>query len=177
VKIPMLASGGLGDGRGLVAALALGADGINMGTRFCATQEAPIHPTVKQAYVDNDERGSYLIFRQFRNTARVGKSAVSEEVVRRLAAPEAQFEDVRELVAGSAGKQLLETGDLSKGVFWAGQVQGLIHDIPTVKQLIDRIIAEAEAIIATRLGGARAAAPPAPVGASRHLGVEGGART
>src|SRR6186997_2155337 len=127
VKIPMLASGGFGDGRGLVAALTLGAEGINMGTRFCATVEAPIHDNVKQAYIDNDERGSFLIFRQFRNTARVGRSEVSEEVVRRLSRPDATFEDVRELVAGVAGRELLKTGDMSKGVFWAGMVQGLIH--------------------------------------------------
>lgn len=153
VKIPLLASGGFGDGRGLVAALSLGAEGINMGTRFCATQEAPIHANVKQAYVDNDERGSFLIFRNFKNTARVGRSAVSEEVVRRLAQPGAVFEDVRELVAGTAGKELLQTGDLTKGVFWAGMVQGLIHDIPTCQQLIDRIIADAEAIVRGRLEG------------------------
>jgi len=153
VKIPLLASGGFGDGRGLVAALALGAEGINMGTRFCATREAPIHDNVKQAYVENDERGSYLIFRNFSNTARVGKSAVSEEVVRRLAQPGAVFEDVRELVAGAKGRELLQTGDMSKGVFWAGMVQGLIHDIPTCQELIDRIIAEAEAIVQQRLGG------------------------
>ena len=151
VKIPMLASGGFGDGRGLVAALALGADGINMGTRFCATQEARIHENVKQAYVDNDERGSFLIFRNFKNTARVGKSPVSEEVMRRLSQPEATFKDVQELVAGSAGRELLETGDLSKGVFWAGMVQGLIHDIPTVQEVIDRIVGEAEAIVRARL--------------------------
>jgi nitronate monooxygenase len=153
VKIPMLASGGFGDGRGLVAALALGADGINMGTRFCATVEAPIHDNVKQAYVENDERGSMLIFRKFKNTARVGRSAVSEEVVRRLAEPDAKFSDVQELVAGTAGRELLQTGDLSKGVFWAGMVQGLIHDVPTCQVLIDRIIAEAEAIIRDRLTG------------------------
>jgi nitronate monooxygenase len=153
VKIPLLASGGFGDGRGLAAALALGAEGINMGTRFCATVEAPIHDNVKQAYVANDERGSFLIFRNFKNTARVGKSAVSEEVVRRLAQPGAVFEDVRELVAGTAGRELLQTGDMSKGVFWAGMVQGLIHDIPTCQVLIDRIVAEAEAIIRGRLGG------------------------
>lgn len=153
VKIPMLASGGFGDGRGLAAALALGADGINMGTRFCATKEAPIHDNVKQAYVDNDERGSFLIFRNFKNTARVGKSPVSEEVVRRLAKPDAKFEDVRELVAGTAGKELLETGDLSKGVFWAGMVQGLIHDIPTCEELISRIVADAEAIVRGRMAG------------------------
>jgi NADH:quinone reductase (non-electrogenic) len=156
VKIPMLASGGFGDGRGLIAALALGAEGINMGTRFCATAEAPIHPNVKQAYLDNDERGSFLIFRNFRNTARVGRSAVSEEVVRRLAEPDAQFSDVQELVSGKAGAELLRTGDLSRGVFWAGMVQGLIHDVPTCRELIDRIIGEAEAIMDQRLAGFRA---------------------
>ena len=151
VKIPMLASGGFGDGRGLIAALSLGAEGINMGTRFCATKEAPIHDNVKQAYVDNDERGSFLIFRKFKNTARVGRSEVSEEVVRRLAEPDANFSDVQELVAGTAGRELLETGDLSKGVFWAGMIQGLIHDIPTCQELIDRIIGEAEAIVQEKL--------------------------
>ena len=155
VKIPMIASGGFGDGRGLVAALALGADGINMGTRFCATQEAQIHPNVKQAYVDNDERGTHLIFRKFKNTARVGKSEVSDEVARRLAEPEAKFKDVAELVAGSAGRELLQTGDLSKGVFWASMVQGLIHDIPTVQELVDRIIGEADAILDKRLKSMR----------------------
>jgi NAD(P)H-dependent flavin oxidoreductase YrpB (nitropropane dioxygenase family) len=153
VKIPMLASGGFGDGRGLVAALALGADGINMGTRFCATQEAPIHPNVKQAYIDNDERGTNLIFRNLKNTARVAKSAVSDEVVRRLAQPGAQYADVAELVSGAKGRKLLKEGDLGAGIHWAGMVQGLIHDIPTVKMLIDRIIAEAEAIIEDRLTG------------------------
>ena len=153
VKIPMLASGGFGDGRGLIAALALGADGINMGTRFCATREAPIHPNVKQAYVDNDERGTNLIFRSLSNTARVAKSAVSDEVVRRLAQPGAQYADVAELVSGAKGRKLLEEGDLGAGIFWAGMVQGLIRDIPTVKTLIDRIIAEAEAIVEGRLMG------------------------
>src|SRR3546814_8811114 len=100
-----------------------------MGTRFCATAEAPIHDNVKQAYIDNDEHGSFLIFRSFKNTARVGRSPVSEEVVCRLSQPDAQFSDVQELVAGAAGRELLQTGDLSKGVFWAGMVQGLINDI------------------------------------------------
>lgn len=157
VKIPMLASGGFGDGRGLVAALSLGADGINMGTRFCATQEAKIHDNVKQAYVDNDERGTHLIFRSFKNTARVGKSGVSDEVARRLQQPGAQFTDVAELVSGKNGRVLLETGDMEAGVFWAGMVQGLIHDIPTCKELIDRIIDEAEAIIDQRLASFRRA--------------------
>lgn len=153
VRIPLLASGGFGDGRGLAAALSLGAEGINMGTRFCATREAPIHDSVKQAYVENDERGSFLIFRQFRNTARVGRSAVAEEVVRRLSKPGAVFEDVRELVSGAAGRELLRSGDLSKGVFWAGMVQGLIHDIPSCEELIRRIVDDAEAIIRGRLAG------------------------
>lgn len=153
VSIPMLASGGFGDGRGLAAALSLGADGINMGTRFCATVEAPIHDNVKQAYVNNDERGTHLIFRNFKNTARVGKSDVSDEVARRLAQPGSRFEDVKELVAGTAGKRLLETGDLSEGVFWAGMVQGLIHDIPTCEVLVNRIVADAETIIRSRLSG------------------------
>jgi nitronate monooxygenase len=153
VKIPMLASGGIGDGRGLVAALALGADGVNMGTRFCATQEAPIHPNVKQAYIDNDERGTNLIFRSLKNTARVGKSAVSDEVVRRLAEPGAKYSDVAELVSGVKGRDLLKDGDLDAGIFWAGMVQGLIQDIPTARELIDRMIADAEAIITQRLGG------------------------
>ncbi len=157
VKIPLLASGGFADGRGLIAALALGAEGINMGTRFCATQEAKIHPRVKQAYLENDERGSLLIFRSLKNTARVGRSPVSEEVARRLSEPGAKFEDVRELVSGKAGKELLETGDISKGVFWAGMVQGLIHDIPTCAELVSRIIREAEEVMDRRLAGFRRA--------------------
>ena len=151
VKIPMLASGGFADGRGLAAALALGADGINMGTRFCATQEAQIHPKVKQAYIDNDERGTFLIFRSLKNTARVAKNSVSEEVVRRLSNPDATFADVQELVSGVKGREMLKTGDLDTGIFWAGMSQGLIHDIPTCKDLLDRIMNEAEAIIGQRL--------------------------
>jgi len=153
VKIPMIASGGFADGRGLVAALALGADGINMGTRFCATQEADIHPNVKQAMIDNDERGTNLIFRSLSNTARVAKTEVSDEVVRRLAIPGAKFEDVAELVAGAKGKEVLQTGDLKRGIFWASMAQGLIRDIPTVQVLMDRIMTEAEALITQRLAG------------------------
>lgn len=152
VKIPMLASGGIGDGRGLVAALALGAEGINMGTRFCATKEAPIHDNVKAKYVENDERGTNLIFRKFKNTARVGKNSVSDEVVEISARPDSVFEDIRHLVAGAVGRELLQSGDLDKGIFWAGMVQGLIHDIPTCKELIERIVGEAEEIVKGRLG-------------------------
>jgi NAD(P)H-dependent flavin oxidoreductase YrpB (nitropropane dioxygenase family) len=153
VKVPLLASGGIGDARGLVAALALGAEGINMGTRFCATKEAPIHDNVKQAYIANDERGTNLIFRNLKNTARVGKSSVSDEVVRRLTQPGAAFEDVRELVSGAKGRELLETGEMGKGIYWAGMVQGLIHDIPSCEELITRMVREAEDIIRGRLGG------------------------
>jgi len=151
VKIPMIASGGFGDGRGLVAALALGAEGINMGTRFCATVEAPIHPKAKQLLIDNDERGTRLIFRNLHNTARVGSNSVSNQVVEILSRPDARFENVAHLVRGAQGRVLLETGDLDAGLIWAGQVQGLINDIPTVAVLIQRIISEAEAIIRQRL--------------------------
>jgi nitronate monooxygenase len=151
LTIPILASGGFGDGRGLVAALALGADGINMGTRFCATREAPIHDNVKQAYVANDERGTNLIFRKLHNTARVAKNSVSDKVVEILARPDSTFKDVQQYVAGAKGRVVLDEGDLDAGIFWASMVQGLIHDIPTAQDLIDRIIADAEAIIARRL--------------------------
>jgi NAD(P)H-dependent flavin oxidoreductase YrpB (nitropropane dioxygenase family) len=153
VTIPMLASGGFGDGRGLVAALSLGADGINMGTRFCATVEAPIHARVKQLLVDNDERGTHLIFRAFRNTARVGKNSVSDQVVEILKQPDAKFEAVSHLVRGALGRVALETGDVGAGLIWAGQVQGLIHDIPTVAVLIERIMREAAEIVHKRLSG------------------------
>ncbi len=151
LRIPILASGGFADGRGLVAALALGADGISMGTRFCATQEAPIHDNVKQLLLANDERSTNLIFRKLRNTARVAKTVVSDEVVRLLDAPEATFESVAHLVRGVNGRAALETGDLSKGIIWAGQVQALIRDIPSVKHLIERIAGEAREIIEARL--------------------------
>jgi len=153
VRIPMIASGGFGDGRGLVAALALGAEGINMGTRFCATVEAPIHPRIKQFIVDNDERSTNLIFRKFHNTGRVAKNSVSDEVVSISTREDAVFEDIRPLVSGAKGRTALETGDVDAGLVWAGQVQGLIHDIPTCDVLIARIVAEAEAIIRDRLAG------------------------
>lgn len=153
VKIPMLASGGFGDGRGLVAALALGADGINMGTRFCATVEAPIHDKVKQLLVDNDERGTNVIFKSLKNTARVGKNSVSDQVVEILRRPDAKFDDVAHLVKGAQGRVALETGDLDAGLIWAGQVQGLIHDIPTVAELMRRIVDDATRIIRERLQG------------------------
>ena len=163
VSIPMIASGGFGDGRGLVAALALGADGVNMGTRFCATAEAPIHDNVKQLLVQNDERATNLIFRKFRNTGRVAKTAVSDRVLSITAREGSVFQDIQPLVAGAKGRIALETGDLAAGLVWAGQAQGLIHDIPTCAALVSRIVSEAEAIIHERL--ARLARAAAAVGA------------
>ncbi len=154
VKIPMIASGGFGDARGLVAALALGAEGVNMGTRFMATVESPIHQKVKEQIVANDERQTNLIFRTMHNTARVAKNAVSDEVVRIERAGGAKFEDVKDLVAGARGKVVYEAGDPDYGIWSAGQVQGLIHDIPTCAELIHRIVREAEEIIMGRLAGA-----------------------
>ncbi|MBL8558867.1 MAG: nitronate monooxygenase [Hyphomonadaceae bacterium] len=151
VKIPMLASGGFGDARGLVAALALGADGINMGTRFCATKEAPIHDNFKQQMVANDERATDLIFRTLHNTARVARNAVSQEVVAIEKRGGAKFEDVQHLVAGVRGREALGTGETDVGIWSAGMIQGLIHDVPTVKELVDRIVSEAETLIKRRL--------------------------
>jgi NAD(P)H-dependent flavin oxidoreductase YrpB (nitropropane dioxygenase family) len=150
LTIPMLASGGFADGRGLVAALALGADGISMGTRFMATVESGVHETVKARLVEAGERDTQLIFRQLRNTSRVADNAVSREVVSMLAAG-ATFEDLRHLVAGVRGREVFETGDLDRGIWTAGMVQGLIRDIPTCAALVSRIVAEATEIIHKRL--------------------------
>ena len=151
VKIPMIASGGIGDARGLVAALALGADGINMGTRFMCTKESPIHQKVKEQIVANDERATNLIFRTMHNTARVAKNAVSDEVVAIERKGGAKFEDVKDLVAGARGKVVYEDGDPDYGIWSAGMIQGLIHDIPSCAELITRMVSEAEEIIAGRL--------------------------
>ena len=157
VKIPMIASGGFGDGRGLAAALALGAEGINMGTRFCATVEAPIHQKIKDFLISNDERSTNLIFRKFHNTGRVAKNSISDKVVEISSRPEAVFEDIRDYVGGAKGRVALETGDIDAGLVWAGQVQGLMHDIPTCQELVSRIVRDAEQIIRARLDGMLAA--------------------
>jgi NADH:quinone reductase (non-electrogenic) len=151
LSIPMIASGGIADARGLVAALALGADGVNMGTRWMATAESPIHENVKQQIVVNDERSTQVLFKTLRNTARVAKNAVSDEA-RRILDQGGRFEDVRELVNGKRGASVYETGDPEAGVWWAGQAQGLIHDVPTCGELVERIVREAEALVTQRLG-------------------------
>lgn len=151
LDIPYIASGGFGDGRGLAAALALGAQGINMGTRFMCTKEAPIHQNFKEAIVQADERSTALLYRPFRNTARVFKNKVAEEVNRIEKQPGVQFEDIRELVSGSRGRQGYINGDKDYGVWSAGQVVGLINDIPTCEELVSRIVNEAETVIRDNL--------------------------
>ena len=139
VKIPLIASGGIGDGRAMAAAMALGAQGINMGTRFMCTVEAPIHADVKAALLKATERDTNLIFRTMHNTSRVLKNAVSDEVVAMEKAG-AKFEEVRHLVAGARGKVAIRSGDVNGGIVSAGMVVGLIDDIPTCKDLIERIV-------------------------------------
>jgi nitronate monooxygenase len=153
LQIPIVASGGIGDARGLVAALALGADAVNMGTRFLCTQESPIHDAVKQQIVANDELSTDLIFRTLHNTARVARNAVSQEVLE-IEARGGTFEEVRDLVAGARGRRVYEEGDPDLGIWSAGQVQGLIHDVPTCAELVERMVREAEEIISERLSGA-----------------------
>ena len=149
LKIPVIASGGIADGRGMAAALALGAEGVNMGTRFFATQEAPVHDNIKQALVAANERDTRLILRSFRNTTRVLRNAVSEAVVARERQPEGcTFEDVRPWVVGTRGRDALQSGDADGGVIAAGQVVGLIHDIPCCAELIERMVAECRAHLA-----------------------------
>jgi NAD(P)H-dependent flavin oxidoreductase YrpB (nitropropane dioxygenase family) len=150
LSIPMIASGGFADGRGLVAALALGADGVNMGTRFMCTQEAPVHPEIKQRIVAATERETELIFRTLHNTARVASNDVSREVVQILSRG-GTFDDIRDLVAGSRGRTVYTSGNVDAGIWSVGMVQGIIDDVPTVAQLVERIVAEAEQLITDRL--------------------------
>ena len=144
LKIPVIASGGIGDGRGMAAALVLGAQGINMGTRFMCTKEAPIHDNIKQALVAASERDTNLMFRTMHNTARVFKNAISNEVVA-LEKRGAKFEEVRQLVAGARGKVALREGKVDDGVVSAGMVIGLINDIPSCAELVERIVADCRA--------------------------------
>ncbi len=152
LSVPFLASGGLGDGRGMAAALAMGADGINMGTRFMVTKEAPIHEAVKQAMVEASELDTALIYRTLRNTARVFRNGIAEQVLEIEArAGATDFADIQPLVAGVKGRALLESGELEQGIWSAGMVVGLIDDIPTCAELIVRIVTEAQSIITERL--------------------------
>ena len=154
LDIPFVASGGMADGRSLVAALALGADGMNMGTRFIATQEAPVHPRVKAAIVAASELDTRLVMRPLRNTERVITNAAVERLLAKEKAlgDQIQFADIMEEVAGVYPRIMMD-GDMEAGAWSCGMVAGLIHDVPTCKALIDRIMAEADALIRQRLEG------------------------
>ncbi len=158
LKIPFVASGGMADGRSLVAALALGADGMNMGTRFIATREAPVHENVKQALVQATELDTRLIMRTLRNTERVLRNTAVDKVVEieKQKGAATTIDDIREYVAGAYTK-VMQQGDMEAGAWSCGMVAGLIHDVPTCRELVDRIMGEAETIIAQRLAGMRAA--------------------
>lgn len=150
VKIPLIASGGIADGRTMAAALVLGAEGVNMGTRFCATVEAPIHEAIKQKLVEATERDTNLIFRTLHNTGRVLKTEVSDEVIGIENRPGGcEFEDLRHLVSGVKGREALDTGDAGKGLIWAGQTVGLIDDIPSCAELLQQMVGECRAHLAT----------------------------
>jgi nitronate monooxygenase len=152
LKIPFVASGGMADGRSLVAALALGADGMNMGTRFIATKEAPVHEQVKQAIVAASELDTRLVMRPLRNTERVLKNEAVDRLLekeRNLGA-NLKFEDIAEEVAG-VYPAIMQRGELNAGAWSCGMVAGLIRDVPSCKELIDRIMAQAEELIRGRL--------------------------
>src|SRR6201981_2842922 len=154
LKIPFVASGGMADARSLVAALAMGAAGMNMGTRFIATKEAPVHPNVKKALVEATELDTRLVMRALHNTERVLKNKGVDQllVVEREKGGTLKIEDIHDQVAGVYPKVMIN-GDMDAGAWSCGMVVGLINDVPTVKELIDRIMAEAEAIIRQRLIG------------------------
>ncbi|MEN2384250.1 nitronate monooxygenase family protein [Comamonas sp. A7-5] len=162
LRIPVIASGGIADGRGLAAALALGAEGVNMGTRFCATVEAPIHDDIKRALVNAGERDTQLIFRSFRNTGRVLKNAISDQVVATERRPGGcEFVEIHPLVAGQRGRAALHSGDVDGGLVWAGQVVGLVNDVPDCEVLMQRMVAECQEALAS--AARRAGVPEAAV--------------
>ena len=146
--VPFIASGGFADGQGLAAALSLGAEGINMGTRFMCTIEAPIHQKVKEAIVEAEETDTELVLRRWRNTSRLYGNKVAKEAVKvERESTSGKFEDVAPYVSGKRGREVFINGDVDFGVWTAGQVMGLIHDIPSCKDLIERIERDAEETI------------------------------
>ncbi len=150
LKIPVVASGGIADARGLVAALALGCEGVNMGTRFLVTKEAPVHEGIKQKVVEMNETQTRLIFRTYRNTARVYRNRIADEVAA-VEAAGGEFGEVHHLVSGKNQEKAWSTGDIEAGMVTVGMSGGLIDDIPSCKELVHNIVAEAERIITGRL--------------------------
>ena len=153
LDIPVIACGGFSDARGLVAALAMGAEGVSMGTRFMATQEAPVHENLKQELVEANELDTQLILRKFRNTARIHKNSVARKIAEIESREGTEFSDIATLVSGERGFHVLESGEMEYGIWWSGISQGLIYDVPTVAELISRMVSEAETIINERLAG------------------------
>ncbi len=164
LKIPVVASGGIADGRGLAAALALGCEGINMGTRFLATREAPVHEGIKQKIVEMDETQTRLIFRSYRNTARVYRNSIADKVVE-IEQAGGDFGQVHHLVSGKNQDKAWSTGDIEAGMVTVGMSGGLIKDIPTCKELVRNIVGEAESIIRDRLAAIVADRLPGDVAA------------
>ncbi|MGB0262289.1 MAG: NAD(P)H-dependent flavin oxidoreductase [Henriciella sp.] len=162
LEIPFVASGGQADGRSLVASLAMGADGINMGTRFIATKEAPVHENVKAAIVAASELDTRLVMRPLRNTERVLTNPAVERLLEkeRMLGADLKFEDIVEEVAGVYPRIMME-GEMEAGAWSCGMVAGLIHDVPTCKELVDRIMREADEIINQRLARFQGAPVPA----------------
>ncbi|MEO1309618.1 MAG: nitronate monooxygenase [Pseudomonadota bacterium] len=150
LRIPVVASGGIGDGRGLAAALALGCEGVNMGTRFMATKEAPIHDNIKQKIVEMDENHTQLIFRSYRNTARVYRNSVAEKVAA-IEAAGGDFTQVHEYVSGANQEKAWSTGDIETGMVTAGMSGAFVDDVPTCEELVERVVRDATDIISTRL--------------------------
>ena len=150
LSVPVVASGGIGDGRGLAAALVLGCDGVNMGTRFMATREAPIHQGIKDKIVEMDETKTQLIFRSYRNTARVYRNSISEKVAQ-IEAAGGGFEEVHEYVSGANQEKAWSTGDIEAGMVTAGLSGTFVRDVPTCQEVIDRIMADAKAILTERV--------------------------
>jgi len=156
LRVPYLASGGIGDGKQLAAVIALGAEGVNMGTRFCATKECMWPESYKQRMLEAKETDTVLMFRALHNTARVFKNKIASEVdeIQKEKGLNLDFSDIAHLVAGARGRQAEKDGDADGGIWTAGQVIGLIDDIPTVKQLMDKFMAEAESTIRYRMNNA-----------------------
>ena len=150
VRIPVIASGGIADARGLVAALALGCEGVNMGSRFLATREAPIHDSIKQQILEADENSTKLIFRPLRNTLRIFDNSVARHILEMEAAGKG-IDEIGPVASGQKGRIVFEQGSREAGVWSAGISIGLVHDVPTVEELISRMVREASAIINERL--------------------------